>query len=417
MRAVAVAAVVLYHAAVPGFRGGFVGVDVFFVISGYLITLLLTGSRQQSAHRQLAEFYLRRGRRILPALCVVSLFAALAAFLIVLPLDLRRFGAFLAATPVFLSNFAARSEGDYFVSGLAPQALTHFWSIAVEEQFYLLYPLLLLLIARYLPRHRLPMLLGFAILSLGLCFWASKHRPAVNYYLPPTRAWELLLGAIVALGISPSLKNRTMNEVLTVSSVAVLASAFFFYDSSLRYPGAYTVAPCLATACLLAVGRSQTIVGRLLSLRPVVFTGLISYSLYLWHWPILAFFEYYFVEEPDGLTRFLLIAAIYLVATLSWRLIEQPIRTRVFLRSDRSFVVAAVSVNAFVLGLGLLLWKSDGFPSRFSPQINSIVDMKNAYHPATRRCVDLPLDRVRLGELCTFGPKAADSYQRRSMGR
>ena len=410
LRAVSVAAVVLYHAAIPGFGGGYVGVDVFFVISGYLITLLLIGSREQSPRRQLADFYLRRARRILPALCVVSLLAIPVALFVLLPLDLPRFGKYLAATPVFLNNLAARSEGGYFIAGLFPHmALNHFWSIAVEEQFYLLYPVLLLLIGRYLPRHRLSTLIGCAALSLGLCLWAVEHRPAVNYYLPPTRAWELLLGAIVALCAARELKNRALKELLAAVSLIVLALAFSLYDSSMRYPGAYTIAPCLATACLLAIGQSSTTaVGRLLSLRPLVFTGLISYSLYLWHFPIFAFFKYYSIDEPDAVIRWSLIAATYLLAAISWKVIEQPVRTRAFLKSNRAFVLAAASINAILLGFGLVLWNSQGFPARFSTEIQSVLELKNAYHPATTRCVSQPLDKVRSGELCRFGPSAGD---------
>jgi peptidoglycan/LPS O-acetylase OafA/YrhL len=406
MRAVAVTAVVLYHAAVPGFNGGYVGVDVFFVISGYLITQLLVRPEHRAAREQLADFYLRRGRRILPALAVVSVLAAFAALLILLPSDLRRFGRYLTATTAFVGNIAARTEG-YFANDFSPQVLMHLWSIGVEEQFYLAYPILMLLLARFVPRNRLWILSALAAASFGLCVWASTHVPVVNYYFPVTRAWELLLGAIVALSSVTAFKQRALNEALTAASLAILAVTFFSYDSSLRYPGALTLAPCVATACLLGVGQArETTAARFLSLGPIAFTGLISYSLYLWHWPILAFFRYYFVEEPGLLARCSLIAATYLVAAVSWKAIEQPIRTRAFMKSNRTFVTAAVSFTAVLLAVGIVLWSSQGFPGRFSERVQAVVGTGSAFHPGLAGCVR-PAETIRSGDLCRFGSPEA----------
>src|SRR5580704_5764166 len=189
LRALAVIAVILYHAQVPGFGGGYVGVDIFFVISGYLITRLLAGTGATPLRIPWSEFYLRRARRILPALLLTSLVAAVLAVIMLLPYDLTRFGKYLTASSLFLSNVPEwREGGGYLNSRAAYVAITHFWSIAVEEQFYLVYPLALWLIGTFAPARRTSALLLLALISLALCVWGSYRQPLANFYLAPTRA-------------------------------------------------------------------------------------------------------------------------------------------------------------------------------------------------------------------------------------
>lgn len=407
LRGVAVALVVLFHSHIPGFGGGYVGVDVFFVISGYLITLLLIGSSARPLRSWLADFYLRRARRILPALLLVSLIAAAAASIILLPKALQLFGKYLAATALLLTNIAAWTDRQgYFDNFGERAALLHFWSIAIEEQFYLVYPISLLLIARYLPRHRTPCLLALAAVSFIGCVWASYYHPVANYYLAPGRAWELLLGAAIASGREDLIRNRLAGELLALAALLTLAVAACGYGADTRYPGLYTLAPCTATAVLIITARRRpTLAGRLLALRPLVFTGLISYSLYLWHFVILALFTYYYIRKLGAVGTAALIASMYLVAMVSWKWVEGPIRHRAWLRSNRSFVLWASIANVVMLTVGIALWQTHGLPWRYPEEFRTPGELWKLERSDTLQCLDLPLAKIAAGDLCSFGPQ------------
>ncbi len=409
LRAIAVLAVVLYHARVPGFGGGYVGVDVFFVISGYLITQLLVRADSKSLRLTLAEFYLRRGRRILPALIVASAVATVGACVLLMPWDLKRFGKYLAATPVLLSNIPAWREGaGYFASSNKYVALNHFWSIAVEEQFYLLYPLTLFAIGRWLPRYRSAALSVLAGLSLAVCIWGSYYRPTANFFLAPPRAWELLLGATLAALQVRGIRNRIANEWLAGLSLAALALIVYAYSWTMSYPGLYTIAPCAAAALIIVTGAQHpTQVRRLLSARPLVFTGLISYSLYLWHLPVLLLFAYFNILPLSAVQLGVLLAAVYLLAAASWKFIERPVRARRVLKSSRAFVLAALTANIVVLTTGLLLWNSDGFPRRFPTEAHLPDQDWLIRSDAAFRCINRPIQAIASVDICSYGPQNA----------
>jgi len=405
LRAIAVAAVILFHAGVPGFHGGYVGVDIFFVISGYLITLLLIGSSRPLLHR-LSEFYMRRCRRILPALLVTSLVTAAAATAILVPSDLVTVGKYLVFNSLLLTNVVAWRQGDYFSGSLLYSPLNHLWSIAVEEQFYLVYPITLVIIGRCLPRRRLLALTVLAAVSLALCIWVSHYRPGANYYLAPPRAWELLLGAIVAIGGRNWIRHGIVSEALAVASLLSIALSVGWYSPAVKYPGIYTILPCLAAAALIAVGRAgSTLVSRLLSVRPLVFTGLISYSLYLWHLPTLVFFSYYTVRNPTPIELVALFASMYVIAVVSFSTIEKPFRVGALLGSDRSFLLSAAMISTALLAVGLAFWESAGFPQRVSAQVQHLIESSGELHVDAVRCVNLPVDKIESGELCRYGPE------------
>jgi peptidoglycan/LPS O-acetylase OafA/YrhL len=407
LRAIAVAAVVLFHAEVRGFGGGYVGVDVFFVISGYLITQLLAGSGAPAQRLRLSDFYIRRARRIFPALCVTSLAVALAGVAILLPWDLARLGSYLAATSVLGTNIAVWMDGvGYFQSKMAHVPITHYWSIAIEEQFYLVYPITFRLICRYLPRHRTSALIALAVPSFALCVWGSYHAPAANYFLAPSRGWELLLGGVLATSAQPPATSRLLNELLAMGALVTLGLACFLYAPTTPYPGVYALAPCAASAILIHTGRQQsTAAGKLLSVRPLVFTGLISYSLYLWHFPALVLYGYYHIRDIGAFALVVLIGCIYALAVASWKWVELPIRTRTFLASNRSFLTAALIANTAMFSVGVALWKSDGLPRRFPPEVRARGGEWLLDNDFLSGCVNLPLDQIASGALCSFGPR------------
>ena len=410
LRAVAVGGVLLFHAGVPGVEGGFVGVDVFFVISGYLITQLLLSSRAKGLAQQLGEFYLRRARRILPALLVMLLVVTLLAVALLLPQDLRTFGRYLAATPALLANVAAAKGVDYFATAAPQPALLHLWSIAVEEQFYLAYPLALLTVTRILPRWRLAALVVVATLSLLLCIWAAEHRPVANFYLPPSRAWELLLGAIVVLWRRAAALSAVAASGVSLLALAVIAATMHGYRTSLVYPSLYALPPCLATAALLAVGEdARCISHRVLGWQPLVATGLISYSLYLWHLPLFTLYRYYRITAPGAPMIGVLLLLTFAIAALSWRYIEQPIRRGVRLRSGRAFLWSAAAASALAAACGGALWLSGGWPHRFAAPVLVLAQSSTARHPDARRCTTLPLQTLDASTLCRFGSRSPEA--------
>jgi len=326
---------------------------------------------------------------------------------ILLPWELARFGKYLAASAVGVTNITALSDANYFDAGALDVPLLHYWSLAVEEQFYLAYPLALLIVGKWLPRARLPALLVVAGLSFAACIWGSHHRPIPNFYLAPTRAWELLLGAAVAVAPAYRLKRALIADALGVASLLVIALAIYSYGPYTPYPGTAAVAPCAATAALIITGRQEAAwVTRLAALRPLAFTGRISYSLYLWHWPVLVLFTYYNIEDPGAFELCVLIASIYLMAVASWVFVETPIRSRSVLRSNRTFVTAAAAVSAVALAAGFVLWKSHGLPWRFSPQIVALAAGTGAPDESVGRCEPITDAQVRVGQLCRYGPLA-----------
>jgi peptidoglycan/LPS O-acetylase OafA/YrhL len=406
LRGLAVLAVIFFHAGVPGFAGGYVGVDVFFVISGYLITQFLLFDSSRCARGMLGNFYARRARRILPALLTTCAGVAVVGWVSLMPDELVMLGKHLAAAPVFLSNLAARSEGGYFESSYLSAPLLHLWSIAVEEQFYLGYPLLLLLVARYTPRRQTLVIAVLALLSLLLCIWASHHSTGVNYYALPTRAWELLLGGLLSLtAVAP--RSRVVREIAAASGVAVLVAAVWLYaPARISYPGPYTLLPCAATAALLVAGTDAgSATTRLLAWPPLVFIGLISYSLYLWHLPLLGFATYYSIGPLTAVDCAAVIACIVGVGALSYRVIEQPVRQRAFLKTPRALLLGSGAASALVLAVGLLLWNSDGFPQRLSAQERALLvapDIRDLV-----RCTTLSLEQIRAARVCRFDPQEA----------
>ena len=302
LRCVAISTVVLSHAGVPWFAGGYVGVDVFFVISGYLITRILRAGLDDYP-RSIATFYERRARRILPALMVAVAAVLVAGAWVLGPTPFERLAQSTIATTLFVSNlWFWNSSSDYFGADVRFEPLLHTWSLAVEEQFYIVFPLLLALMARARRRLVRPLIAGICLVSLGMAVHAlATDRPQSAFYLLQSRAWELGIGALLALSAIPVPRQRGVVESLAVLAGAGILVPVFFYDVATPFPGLAALPPCVGTAMLIWLGGgSESRVKAALSLSPVVFIGLISYSLYVWHWPIIVFDRILHGEATPG---------------------------------------------------------------------------------------------------------------------
>ncbi len=291
LRAVAVIPVVLFHTGLEFFSGGFVGVDIFFVISGYLISNIILNDISKNKF-SILTFYERRIRRIFPALFVVLLLTLCAAMLILLPKELKYFGKELFAATFFYSNYQYMFSLGYAAPAAETKPLLHLWSLAVEEQFYIIFPVYLYLASRFSRNWLGVVTAALTLLSLayGVMLVASNPEPA--FFSTPARAWELMLGAMLAIFPRKTLAPQGVAELLTAAGLGAIVYAIFFYSSVTPFPGAAALAPCVGAALIIYVGESNpSYAGRLLSTGWFRYPGLISYSLYLWHWPMLVFIK------------------------------------------------------------------------------------------------------------------------------
>lgn len=381
LRAVAVLPVVAFHAGIDFLRGGFVGVDVFFVISGYLITSLLMKDIVAGKF-SIAKFYERRVRRIFPALIAVLLGTFVFAWLYSLPSEMVDLSKSAIAAVLSVSNIFFLMQAGYFDGTALSKPLLHTWSLAVEEQFYIFWPLLLWATCKLVNNRPRAMTWTVAILSFFLSAYGAFHFKDASYYLVFTRAWELMLGALVAFDALPVPKIESLREAYSFAGLVLIVASVFMINGDMPFPGVIALPPTLGAAMIIAVGRvnARTVTGRLLSIRPVTFIGLISYSLYLWHWPIAVFQRNYgmLMDTGSDRTRKLAIIAVsFVIATLSWRFVEQPFRQGRYRPSPRKLAWMAAIACSVVLGISACMWKADGFPSRYSPRAIELASYLN----------------------------------------
>lgn len=415
LRAVAVLTVILFHAGMPGMKGGFVGVDIFLVISGYLITSILLEDQS------LVRFYQRRARRILPALFVLLIFVLIVALKLLLPHDLERLAKSMIATVFFGSNIFFWRQSDYFAIATELWPLLHTWSLGVEEQFYIIFPILIRVI-RGLNRRWIAFLFGaVALLSFAAGIIGMEHvKTTLVFYLAPTRAWELLVGSILATNVIPTSAPRQWRGAVAMAGIAGIVLPTICYSPLTPFPGIGALPPVFGAAAIIWAGTGgPTLASRALSLKPVIFVGLISYSLYLWHWPMLAFARYYSVDALKPWQAILTVMMAFFAAAASWRFVERPFRRRSI--SDRSVWLLSLAGIMLTASVSYSILQARGLPQRFPARLVAL----NEDSGDTWRCpltsfvrfgsfyacpLNLPDGNPRLADIVLWGDSHAQMY-------
>lgn len=404
LRAVAVIPVVFFHAGIKCFEGGFVGVDVFFVISGYLITTIIL-SDMNSGKFSIVNFYERRARRILPALFFVMLCSVPLAWLWLLPHHLKDFSESLTAISIFSSNILFWLETGYFgtVSELKP--MLHTWSLSVEEQFYVLFPVFLMALWKWRKRWIFGTLLITAILSLTAAHWGAYSTPTGTFFLLHTRGWELAIGSLIAFYFlykkEQSLlitSHKFTSEVLGLLGLGLIGYSIFVFNEHTPFPSLYALAPTIGTALIIIFSTSDTISGRILSTKLMVGIGLISYSTYLWHQPIFAFARHRSLDELSVSSLLWLSVLSFVAAYFSWQFIEKPFRDKSNIGRKAIFTYSIIGSVAFAL-FGLVLSTNIDLPERDKTAGKCNVDRNDCYS----------LDKSKL-DVALWGDSFADAF-------
>lgn len=416
LRGIAVAAVVAYHLDLPFVPGGFVGVDIFFVLSGFLITRLIAAELRDGTF-SIARFYERRIRRIVPALVFVCACTTVAAIAFLLPDELQRYASSLMATAFSYSNVWFFQHSGYFDPGSGTQPLLHTWSLGIEEQFYIVFPLLLMIVVRWWPRALATVVwLTFAVSLLASIVFLPAH-PMATFYLLHTRAWELLVGAIVALGLLPRPASRAQSEVAAGLGLLAIAVSVFAYTSKTPFPGAAALLPCIGTAMAIWAGERSSeranavaIGTQVLTFRPLMLLGLISYSLYLWHWPLIVFTKVMTAERLEGAEKLALAVAAIAFATATWFFVEQPFRRRGAsgFRPRAIFRGGAVALGALAASAALLV-SLNGMPHRFPEAVLQIASAQADASPLRQKCHFYGDGARSYDDTCLIGDDVAPS--------
>ena len=399
LRSIAVLAVVLYHFGISGVQGGFVGVDIFFVISGFLIGGLLWREAETSGTISLGRFYMRRIKRLAPAYVAMALASLIVGYMVLLPFEFREFGKSLIAATVYLSNVNFFREAGYFDTASEDKVLLHTWSLSVEEQFYIVLPVLMLLLMRRSLGLRALLWISF-IASLVACIWITTRSQPAAFYLFPFRAWELLAGVLLAI----ESQRRTLPQHVTASyaGLIMVMGSIAFIPSGTQFPGWHAAFPVLGTVLIIANGQQVNLINRALSNPAPVAIGLISYSLYLWHWPVLTLSRYYRGAYSNAVETMLWLLLCFVLAYLSWRFIERPARQSA-IRPWPTFITAALT-SAVLIGLGGYIFIKDGMIERFNPPLRTHIDASADFLQDWSRCSINPAGPFAGLEVCPIGP-------------
>lgn len=408
VRAVAVGAVLAFHFGVKTLAGGFTGVDVFFVLSGYLISSLIGRELEQTSRFDFARFYGRRIRRLLPASMVVLLTITIMAAFVLPPLEQYNLNGSIIATTTYVSNlYFAHLARDYFAPQSASNPLLHTWSLALEEQFYLVWPLFLVWLFKRL-RSRTAIaspIMAVTLTSLFLSVFFTYWNQPWAFYVMPLRAWEFGAGALISFGLADNiLRSRATAGWLGWIGLAGITVSVACFDHRTSFPGTAALLPVLGTALVLLAGRVPNPYGvaAILSREPFQFVGKISYSLYLWHWPIIVFAAILF-PQLDARIRLLALALTLVLSVITYVLVEERVRSNSYLSARPAFSIGAAVVLTFAFAAGCLLWKSsivrDDQYRRFSAIVGDLPEL-------FQDGCDVPYTR-HMVKTCAFGNPAA----------
>ena len=365
LRGLAVVPVILFHAGFESFSGGFVGVDVFFVISGYLITTILIEDIENERF-SIVNFYERRARRLLPALFFVILVCIPFVWIWMLPSQMKDFSASLFSVSVFLSNLYFMSQINYFAPSAELNPLLHTWSLSVEEQFYLFFPPLLLLLLKPSRRFALFGIFLLAALSFTFSELAWRENQERNFFFSLSRFWEIFTGSIAAFIVQK--RGVQKNEFIAASGLAAIVFSIFVFDERTPFPSVYALVPVLGAMLFIIYAETETLAARILSTKPFISVGLISYSAYLWHQPLFAFTRIKLLEQPSPALMAALSLISLALAYFSWQFVEKPFRNRKFLSGKMIFTFSSVGLCLFI-AIGILGYKEKISPSLSEEQI------------------------------------------------
>lgn len=410
LRAIAIILVLIYHGGFSLFPSGFIGVDVFFVISGFLITTMIHESLTEGSF-SFVDFYSRRLWRLQPLFICALLVTMILALLFFLPDDLIHYSKSARKTSLFLANlYFNKSTTGYFSPDTHQLPLVHMWSLAIEWQCYLLLPILLYSVHRWCKNYLLIFVYLVTVVSFLLCLHLAKAHPAQTYYQLSSRIFEFFVGSCIAL---TSIKHTVLNKhILTVLGFLALGTLFYIARLDhllLGYPNWYALSVCLATGVLIALGKFCPTVPclKILSFKPVVFIGLLSYSLYLWHWPVFAMLRYYQIVETP-IILFSAYGLIITVAYLSWNYIEKPGRRFKTLPFQYTVLGLLIAPIAIIHLTARMITTHDGFPQRFNNTLMAIYQQLNQYASAKRpQCMSGDQGEINLN--CTLGSQGTDS--------
>ena len=409
LRAIAVVSVILYHAQMvlfgrDWFEGGFIGVDIFFVISGYLITRIILSELELKGSFSFLNFYERRARRILPMLFVVIFVSVPYAWQKLLTSDFVEYAESILASIFFGSNFFFYfSTTEYGADSALLKPFLHTWSLGVEEQFYLVFPILAIVAFRYFRKHFLTILVGLSLLSLQFAELMEVRNSDLNFYLPFSRFWELAVGSMLAFR---ELYYKSSNENFASKSLSMLglyliAYSILFFDGETPHPSFHTLIPIIGVALIIGFASKDELVGKLLGSKPFVWVGLISYSAYLWHFPIFAFSR--MGEEPTNYEKFELIGVAFSLSIFSYFFIEKPFRKNTII-SQKSFMAISVVAVFITVTLAVLTINKEGFVNRMPPILLSILDKDGSLKKfQTLKKGDKSCFNRRIDKHCVFG--------------